>query len=54
MADVKVEKVKTQLVLKAIVTVNQRLAYISIDGGEPRSFRPGDLIKDDIQVAFRE
>jgi hypothetical protein len=50
-AGVEVKKV-TQMTLKAIVKVNQRLAYISIDGQEPRAFRPGDLIKDDIQVAF--
>lgn len=46
---VKVEKV-TQVTLKAIVKVGQRIAYISVDGQEARGFRSGDLLKDDIQV----
>jgi len=49
---VKVEKVVTHVTLKAIFKVNQRLAYISIDGQEARGFRSGDPIKDDIQVVF--
>lgn len=49
--DVKVEKV-TQVTLKAIVKVNRYMAYLSVDGQEARGFRPGDLIKNDLQVAF--
>lgn len=50
--NVSVTRVPTKVTLKAIVKVNQRMAYISIDGQEARAFRPGDIIKDDIQVAF--
>lgn len=49
--DVKVEKV-TQVTVKAIVKVNRYMAYLSVDGQEARGFRPGDLIKNDLQVAF--
>lgn len=51
--DKSVQVVKvTQVTLKAIVKVNQRLAYLAIDGQEARGYRAGDVIKDDIQVAF--
>jgi hypothetical protein len=42
----------TQITLKAIVKVGQRQAYLSIDGQDARGFRAGDVIKNDIQVAF--
>lgn len=51
--DKSVQVVKvTQVTLKAIVKVNQRLAYLAIDGQDARGYRAGDVIKDDIQVAF--
>lgn len=44
-----VEKMTT-VVLKAIFKVGERTAYLSIAGSEPRPFRMGDLIKDDLIV----
>jgi hypothetical protein len=49
--EVEVKKL-TQVTLRAIVKVNERLAYISVDGQEAQAYRPGDSIKDDITVAF--
>ncbi|MFI5385431.1 MAG: hypothetical protein ACHQ50_04845 [Fimbriimonadales bacterium] len=40
----------TQVTVKAIVKVNQRIAYLSVDGQEAHGYRPGDFIKPDIQV----
>jgi hypothetical protein len=48
---IKVEKV-TQILLKAIVKVDQRMAYLAVDGLEARGFRAGELIKNDIEVVF--
>lgn len=48
---VKVEKL-TQISLKGIVKVNQRIAYLTVDGQDARGYRAGDLIKNDIQVMF--
>ncbi|HVT11076.1 MAG TPA: hypothetical protein VHE55_02320 [Fimbriimonadaceae bacterium] len=42
----------TQVTLKAIVKVNQRMAFLAVDGQEARGFKAGDVIKDDIVVAF--
>lgn len=42
----------TQITLKAIVKVGERLAYISIDGQDARGFHAGEVLKNDIQVAF--
>ncbi|HWA81934.1 MAG TPA: hypothetical protein VG820_00770 [Fimbriimonadaceae bacterium] len=42
----------TQVTLKAILKVNQRLAYLAVDGQDARGYKVGDVIKDDIVVAF--
>lgn len=40
----------TPVTLKAIFKVGQRTAYLSVSGDEPRPFRMGDVVKDDLIV----
>src|ERR1044072_269954 len=48
---VQVEKL-TRVTLKAIVKVDQRMAFLSIDGDEARGYRAGEVIKGDLTVVF--
>lgn len=48
---VQVEKL-TRVTLKAIVKVDQRMAFLAIDGEEARGFRAGEVIKGDLTVVF--
>jgi hypothetical protein len=49
--DIQIEKL-TRVTLKAIVKVDQRMAFLSIDGEDARGFRAGDVIKNDLRVVF--
>lgn len=48
---IQIEKL-TRVTLKAIVKVDQRMAFLAIDGEEARGFRAGDVIKGDLKVVF--
>ncbi len=47
-----VAKPATKVSLKAIFKVDQRTAYLEIDGSDPRPFHIGDLIKDDLVLVM--